>query len=156
MRDFFAKLYEWFGLVPFYSNDLGEHLKGFDITCTGYMGTPLYVYVGAVMIAITVLVYILYYHVLNSPRLNRWIHWWLFALTVAAVNFFIAFILPFNDWQKTDYCMQLRFSATDCVGFGISNAVWSFVLFLLLTSFPLPRKLAGFNMTDTTFWKPRI
>jgi hypothetical protein len=154
MRDFFASLYEWFGLIPFYSTDLGEHLRGYDITCSGYLGTPLYVYLGSVMIILTIFFYILQYHIINSPRFNKKTHWWIIALAVAGLNFLIAFTVTFNDLQATDFCTQLRISVTDCIGFGISSAIWSFVLYLLLTSFPIPRKVAGHNMTDTTFWKP--
>ena len=46
MNDFFASLYEFFGLAPLYSKDLGDHLRGLDITCQGYVGAPLYIYIG--------------------------------------------------------------------------------------------------------------
>lgn len=155
MRDFFASLYEWFGLIPFYSTDLGEHLRGYDITCSDYMGTPLYVYIGWIMIALTVFFCFLQYRIINSPRFNKRVHWWIIALVIVVINFLIAFTLPFNDLQSADFCNQLKISIADCVGFGISNAIWSLILFLLLTSFPLPRRWAGHNMTDTTFWKPK-
>ena len=155
MSDFFASLYEWFGLVPFYSTDLGEHLRGYDITCSAYMGTNLYMGIGLAMLGVTAAVYILQYYVINSPAWNKRMHWWLFALLLVVVNFLIAFGFPFKDLQAGDYCTQLRISVLDCVFFGISNAIWSFILFLLLTSFPVPRRWAGHNMTDTTFWKPR-
>jgi hypothetical protein len=155
MRDFFASLYEWFGLNPFYATDLGEHLRGYDITCSDYTDTPLYVIVGTVMIVSTVVIYILLYHIINSPGWNKRTHWWLFAGILVLLNFLVAFILPFNDFQAADYCSQLRISAIDCVFFGVSNAIWSFILFSLLTSIPIPRKWAGHNMTDTTFWKPK-
>lgn len=155
MREFFASIYEWFGLIPFYTTDLGEHLRGYDITCSDYMGTPLYVYIGWIMIVLTVLFYILQYYVINSPGFNKRFHWWIIAMLIVVLNFLIAFALPFNDLQAGDYCTQLKFSTSDCILFGISNAIWSFILFLLLTSFPIPRKWAGHNTTDTTFWKPK-
>lgn len=155
MRDFFASLYEWFGLIPFYSTDLGEHLRGYDITCTDYMGTPLYIYIGWIMIGLTVFFYFLQYHIINSPRFNKRAHWWIIALTVSLINFLIAFTWSYNYLQSADYCNQLRLFVADCVGFGISNAIWSFILFLLLTSLPIPRSFAGYNTRHTTFWKPK-
>jgi hypothetical protein len=154
MRDFFASLYEWFGLNSLYSTDLGEHLRGYDITCSDYLDTPLYVMVGLSMIFSTIIIYILLYYVINSPRWNKRAHWWIFAGVLVSINFLIAFTPPFNDLQTTDYCTQLRISALDCVFFGVSNAIWSFILFAILTSSPI-RKWAGHNMTDTTFWKPK-
>jgi hypothetical protein len=50
MKEFFASLYEWFGLMPLYSTDMGDQLRGWDITCTDYIGTPWYVYIGWIMI----------------------------------------------------------------------------------------------------------
>ena len=131
MRDFFASLYEWFGLIPFFSTDLGEHLRGFDITCSDYLGTPLYVYVGWIMIGLTVGFYILQYYVINSSRFNKRVHWWIIALAMIGLNFLIAFTWSFNHLQAGDYCTQLKISTADCVGFGISNAIWSLILFLL-------------------------
>lgn len=32
MLDFFASLYEWFGINPLYSIDMGDYLRGWDIT----------------------------------------------------------------------------------------------------------------------------
>ncbi|HEY0429973.1 MAG TPA: hypothetical protein VGC76_19470 [Pyrinomonadaceae bacterium] len=155
MRDFFASLYEWFGLSPFYSTDLGEHLRGYDITCSDYTGTPWYVYIGWIMIGLTIFFYILQYYIINSPGFNKRVHWWLTALVIILLNFFIAFILPWNEWQAGDFCKQLRITLADCLGFAASNAIWSFILFLLITSFNIPRRWAGHNTTDTTFWKPK-
>ncbi len=155
MLELFAKLYEWFGLIPFYTKDLGDHLRGFDITCSEYIGTALYLYVGWIMVALTAVFYVLQYHVINSSRFNKRTHWWITTLVISAINFLIAFTLPFNDLQNGDFCGQLRFGVRDCVGFGISNAVWSFIIFALLTSTPYPRLLSGHNTRYTTFWKPK-
>jgi Ulp1 family protease len=40
------------GLMPLYSTDMGDQLRGWDITCTDYIGTPWYVYIGWIMIII--------------------------------------------------------------------------------------------------------
>ena len=66
MNDFFASLYEWFGLISLYSKDLGDHLRGFDITCSEYIGKQLYVYVGWIMIIITIAFYVLQYYINNN------------------------------------------------------------------------------------------
>jgi hypothetical protein len=156
MNDLFASLFEWFGLNPFYSKDLGEHLRGWDITCTDYIGSPLYVYVGLTMVILTVVFYILQYHLINSSRFNKRMHWWIVVALISGLNFFVAFILAFNDLQFGNYCSQLRFTIFDCLFFGLSVAIWSWILFMLLTSLPYPRSWAGHNMTETTFWKPRL
>jgi hypothetical protein len=153
MKEFFANIYEWFGLLPLFSRDLGDHLRGWDITCSEYIGTPWYNYIGSIMIIVTLFFYALQYHIIDSSRFKAKHHWWIIAFIIVILNFLIAFAIPFNSLQAGDYCNQLYFTASDCVGFGFSNAFWSFVLFLLLTSFKYPRHLSN-NCRYTTFWKP--
>lgn len=153
MKDFFAALYEWFGVLPFYSKDMGDELRGWDSTCTDFIATPWYVYIGWVMILITVFVYALQYHIIDSSRYNKKRHWWLFALIIVVINFLFAFIIPYNTVQAGDYCNQLKLGVSDCIGFGFSNAIWSLLLFLLISSIPLFRRFSR-NCRHTTFWKP--
>ena|SRR5690606_21190163 len=153
MNEFFASLYEWFGFNPLYSTDMGDQLRGWDITCTDYIGTPWYVIIGWIMIASTTLIYILQYHIIDSSRWNKKQHWWIFALVIVVLNFLIAFLIPFNTIQAGDYCNQLNLSVSDAIGFGVSNAVWSFIFFLIISTIPLIRRFST-NCRNTTFWKP--
>ncbi len=154
MADFFANLYEWFGLIPFYSKDMGDKLRGWDITCTAYSETNWYVMIGTFMIILTVFFYALQYHIIDKSRWNKKQHWWLFALVIVVLNFLIAFTIPFNAIQAEDFCNTLILSVSDCIGFGISNAIWSFILFILITTIPVFRRRFSTNCRETTFWKP--
>ena len=153
MTEFFASLYEWFGLLPLYSRDLGDHLRGWDITGSGYIGTPWYNYIGWLMIIVTMLFYALQYHIIDSSRFNKKHHWWIFALLIVLINFLIAFSIPFSSFQAGDYDSQLILSVSDCIGFGFSNAMWSFILFLVISTIPIIRGFSN-NCRHTTFWKP--
>jgi len=153
MLNFFASLYEWFGLMPLYSKDMGDQLRGWDITCTDYISTPWYVYIGWIMIIITVFIYALQYHIIDNSRVNKRSHWWIFALIIVFLNFIVAFTIPFNSIQAGDYCNQLNLSVSDCIGFGFSNAIWSFLIFILISTVPFIRSLSA-NCRHTTFWKP--
>ena len=153
MEEFFASIYEWFGLSPFYSQDMGDLLRGWDDSCTDYIGTHWYVIVGFSMIAITSLLYALQYHIIDSSRLNSKSHWWLFALVIFIINFLVAFLIQFGTIQSGDYCQDLNLSLYDGIGFGLSNAVWSFLLFLIISTIPVFRGLSN-NCRHTTFWKP--
>jgi hypothetical protein len=153
MLGFFASLYEWFGLIPLYSRDMGDQLRGWDITCTDYIATPWYVNIGWIMIILTGFIYALQYHILDSSTWNKKRHWWIFALLIFALNFLIAFAIPFNTIQSGNFCNTLILTVSDCIGFGISNALWSFILFLIISSNPLIRKNSD-NCRHTTFWKP--
>ena len=133
MNDFFARLYEWFGLISFYSKDLGEHLSGLDYACTGYFALSAYQYVGWIMIIITTCIFALQYDIIDASRFTSRKHWGLAAFTLVAFNFVIAAAAPFIALQTASYCLRLTFSVADCFGFGLSNAIWGFVLFAMLS-----------------------
>lgn len=153
MNDVFASLYEWFGLMPLYKTDMGDHLRGFDISCSNFDGTPWYVYIGWIMAASSLVTYAVQYHLIDSSGWNKKHHWWLFALILVALNFLIAFSITFNTVEAGDFCKELNLSVSDCIGFGFSNAIWSLLLFMLISTLPFPRRFSS-NCRNTTFWKP--
>jgi hypothetical protein len=134
MNEFFARMYEWFGLLPLYSRDLGDHLRGLDFACTGYLAIPWYTYTAFIMIISTVIFYGLQYDLISGTRFTRRRHWGLTALLIVMFNFFIAFLMPWMVILSGSYCQRLKIYFIDCVGFGISNAAWALVLFGLLST----------------------
>lgn len=147
MDEFIAMIYEWFG----YATALGQHLRGWDITCTGFLGPDLYFQVFVSMLGINLLLFIVMYLLIDriTTKYSSKFSWWLTALIGSVVNFGIAYSLP-DTVQK---CTELHFGASDLTLFGLANAVWSLVVFALLTSFPFPRNFST-NSRLTTFWKP--
>jgi hypothetical protein len=133
MTKFFECLYEWFGLIPVYSKDMAEFLKGMDVSCTGYYALPWYFYVGIFMLVITLLLFGLQYDLVSSQRFPKTQHWELAAFVVFVVNFAFAFTVPFVAHETKFYCPNLHITTLDCMGFGLSNAVWAVVLFSLLS-----------------------
>jgi hypothetical protein len=105
------------------------------------------------MIILTAFLYSIQYHIYDSTRFNKKQHWWIMALVIVALNFVIAFTIPFNTVNAGDFCNQLNLSVSDCIGFGLSNAIWSFIFFLIISTIPLIRRLST-NCRNTTFWKP--
>lgn len=152
MKKFFAGLYEWWGINPLYPTDLGEHLQGLDIICEDYVASPWYTYIGSSMILLTLLSYVTQYHIIDSNRYSGRQHLFITSITLMMINFLIAFSIPFNALQTSNYCSELNFSSADCIGFGISNALWSFILFIIVTSLPFLRS-KSVNCRHTVFWK---
>jgi len=146
MTDFIAMIYEWFG----YKTDLGEHLRGLDDTCTP-IGTDLYFQIFIYMLSINTLLFILMYYVIDkmTPNFSSKISWWIIALIGSLINFSIAISLP----KTAPVCETLHFGVSDYMLFGIANAFWSLITFVILTSFPFPRYFST-NCRLTTFWKP--
>ncbi|MDN5289030.1 MAG: rane protein [Mucilaginibacter sp.] len=153
MNDFFSSMYEFGGLLPFYGTDLGDHLRGFDVTCSGYVGTPWYTYVGCMMLALTAFAYLIQYHLIDSPRYNGKGSWWMTIAVLCALNFVLAFTIALNSVHSGDVCKQLHITGGDLAGFGLASALWAFLWYVLLTSFPWIRR-ASTNCKYTTFWKP--
>jgi len=133
MDEFFARMYEWFGLIPIYSKDLGEFLRGYDYACTGYFALHWYLYIGLFMIVSTLLLFALQFDLVSGIRFKKIEHWELAGLIVAIVNFAIAFGVPFIAIQNGRYCMRLKLATMDCLTFGFSNALWALVFFSLLS-----------------------
>jgi hypothetical protein len=133
MKGFFAHLYEWFGWIHIYSKDMSDFLKGWDYACVGYFALPWYFYVGVLMVIVTVLVFALQYDLISGTRFKTVQHWELAALVVVIVNFLIAFSVPFVAILQHTHCPMLKLSVSDCVLFGLSNAVWAFILFSILS-----------------------
>ena len=133
MDDFFARMYEWFGLIPIYSKDLGEFLRGWDYACTGYYALHWYLYMGLFMLISTLLLFGLQFDLVSGVRFKKIEHWELAALIIAFVNFAVAFGVPFVALENGRYCMRLKLAAVDCITFGLSNAIWSLVFFSLLS-----------------------
>jgi hypothetical protein len=133
MDEFFARMYEWFGLIPVYSKDLCEFLRGWDYACTGYFALHWYLYVGLFMVVITTLLFALQYDLISGKRFKRQRHWALTAFVIIVVNFAVAFTVPFVALETGVHCMHLKLAVLDCIGFGLSNAVWAFIFFSLLS-----------------------
>jgi hypothetical protein len=130
---FFANLYEWFGLMHIYSKDMSDFLKGWDYACTGYFALPWYTLIGLVMVILTTLIFALQYDLISAVRFKKSEHWELAAIVVVICNFIIAFTIPFVAINKEMLCPQLKLSASDCIFFGLSNAIWSLIFFSILT-----------------------
>ena len=147
ITNFIATIYEWFG----YNSDLGTHLRGWDITCSSFNGTDLYLEIFLIMLMVNVLAFILMYLLIDrfTARFSSKIAWWIIAFISLIINFGIAYSLPLT----VDQCGTLVFGSFDLVLFGFANSFWSLIVFALLTSFPFPRNLST-NCRLTTFWKP--
>lgn len=153
MGSFFASIYEWFGLIRFYETDLADWLRGWDELCEGYNEQNKYVMIGFFMIISSLIVYVVLYHVIDSSRFKSKGHWWISLLILVLSNFFFAFSIPYNVLMSGNFCEDLSFDVFDCIGFGISNSIWTIIFYILITSFKYP-KAFSINCKYTTFWRP--
>jgi len=151
----FAQLFEFFGLKLF-SDDFSKFMRGLTDSCTSTAGPTFYLFIGLIVIVTAVLFFLLHYRLINSPTFNSVGSWWTMAIVLMAVNFSIAFLWPYQTLKRGKFCSDLTgLSGTyiaDLFGFGLSVAVWTLIIYAIITTIPWPFK--GHNMSRTTFWKP--
>jgi quinol-cytochrome oxidoreductase complex cytochrome b subunit len=122
-------LYSWFGIIPLYSRDLDAFLRGWDQACTGYYALHWYLYIGLIMVIMTLLIFALQYDLASPERFKRSEHIELSFLMVFLSNFVIAFIIPMAAFLTKSHCAQLQLSVSDCMLFALSDGVWSIIFF---------------------------
>lgn len=121
MNDFFAPLYEGWGL--FYLNTFSDDLYN----------NQLYLPVGWTLLLSSLASTAIFYYVINHPRFNRWYHWLLFTGLIAVVNFLVAYFTSYNEinllYEENPYNTQYY-------TFGLVNFLYTFI-FSALFSFGL-------------------
>jgi hypothetical protein len=115
MNDLFSALYELFGYIQDFSDNLYE--------------TGVNIPVGIVMVLLSAVGMASYYFAINHPKFNRWFHWLLVVGVLALINFGIAWAM--SDSALYDYFQgvnqEIPYSTIDFVTYSVVNAVWSVV-----------------------------
>jgi hypothetical protein len=151
----FKNMYEFFGLNPFYSSTLAELLRGSE--SSGCVSGPSYVFFGFIMLLSVGLVYSLMYHIIDSPKFSGIKWWWVFGGLTVVFNLIFpsAYLLKFvgGRWEVFECAEEFIsiIASADVWMFGVDNAIWSLVLFALLSCPPLLRKLSKNCYTTTAF-----
>ncbi|MBC9934183.1 hypothetical protein [Chitinophaga qingshengii] len=134
--EFVITLFESLGLYSD-ANGLGEHLRGLDVSCTGFTGASIYNQVFIWLFVINTAIVVNYYYLAFNRR--PWNKAWKWALNIligALLVAGIAYTLPHNDLETNNICQQLGVTNSDCIGFATAAAiyslVWSFVLSMVI------------------------
>jgi len=143
-------IYSW--LNPIYGTELYEYLKGND--CDGvYIGPNHFLTIGLSMGITVILLLILYYKVIDHPRLNRWWHWLIFLLLTSVISIltglgytysklnggFIPACFTHSEVQTAQDGSIYGVEGTEilfnynCWQFGIANAIIAIALFFILS-----------------------
>lgn len=137
MGEFFGSIYCIF--EDFFGLDLAEYLWG-DLS--PHSTTNRYIGIGFWMLGISLVVCLVFYYLIDHPKLNRW--WcWLIALGVnGVINFFVG-----RWWVLTDYYdgkmveidpisrleVSLNIGITEILCFGVTNMVLSIFAFSIFS-----------------------
>ena len=114
MNDFFAFLYECFGYIQGFSDEL--------------YNSGVYISIGFLMLAISVVGMLIYYYLINHPKFNRWWHWLFVVVLLAVINFCIAWAMSDGViWSNHNQTIPDNYSVSYFVTFSIINALWSVI-----------------------------
>lgn len=122
----------------FFGIELADYLWG----QTTVDGRNLYVGIFIWLFFISLFVALLFYYIINHPKLNNWWGWLIFVGINAIINFVWGW-----QWTQTDlvagkmveYDVQtgqnvaLDITTSNCLCFGVSNAILSLIMFFILS-----------------------
>lgn len=133
MEEFLITIFESFNLYST-QNGLGEHLRGLDIKGIDYSNQSIYSMVFLSLFIVNALIIVNYYYgLLNRIPFNRFFWWFINVLLGSVILFFIAFLYSNNDFVTGNYYTKLSISTSDCVGFGLTSAIFSILWCCILT-----------------------
>lgn len=146
--EFFSLFYQ----VGVYGQDLFYHLKGWDSGLQEFVeANNQFPTIWSIAFFSALVLYVVYYVVLNHPRLNRTWIWASFMCAIALGVFFtsrsmvIADIVG-NSLHPVD--PQLSVSTSNATMFGVYNGLLSALFFFLLS---LVGRVAGRNVKNVPF-----
>lgn len=112
MNDFFANWYELLAYFDNFSNDLYNQ--------------NLYITIGLCMVLIPVILLSIYYYMVDSVKFNKWYHWVILVVVLAAINFCIAYFTSYNElsfiYEQQNKALPY---ASEFVGFSLINVLWT-------------------------------
>ena len=137
MGEFFGSMYcvfeDLFGL------ELADYLWG---NSSPISINNQFIAIGFWMLGIALSIAIVYYYVINHPRLCNWWGWSIFALLTLVINFIVGWQWVLKDLYEgkmikidpvTNQDIPLDIFETDCIYFGFSNMILSFVAFFIIS-----------------------
>lgn len=137
MGQFFGSIYCWF--EDFFGTELANYLWG---QATSGQQTNMFIGIGLSMMGVSLFMMVLFYYIINHPKMNNWWSWFVFFAINAAINFVVGWKWVQSDYSKglmttldtaTNQIVLLNISEGDILCFGISNAVLSMVMFIVFS-----------------------
>lgn len=119
MEDFFTTIYYWTN--NFYSVELDSYL---------YDTTPGYLHVGVSALIISIITCAMYYY-LHAPVRKQTMWWWTYAFFNAIINICVALWYTVTPLINNEIEPDYSWSYLDCFAFSFTNAIWSFVFFVV-------------------------
>ncbi len=137
MGEIFGKMY-CFLFEDFFGLNLAEYLWG---GVSPYSENNSYIGLGLAMLGITAALAVLFYYIIDHPKLNTWWGWLIFLAGNAVINFFVGWQMVLSDYHggkmvETDPAtgsdVPLDITTSNILCFGIADmllAIFWFAVF---------------------------
>lgn len=145
MLSFFSTIYCWFDKL--FGVNVAEHLKGWsDANGGGFTNTNHFPTIGSITLCISLVVFLLFYYIINHPRFNKWWSWLIMMLLQAFMSLFFGYWYLRDELingKIADSLMYVRddegeiiqtiIDNSSCWQFGFANMIISIIIFIILT-----------------------
>ena len=137
MGEFFGSIYCW--LEDFFGLPLADYLWG---TSSPEQMSNMFIGIGMSMLAISFVMVICYYYLLNHPRLCNWWGWAIFLVINAVINYVVGWQWLLKDYYAglmvkldpaTGKMVDLPISTSDIIAFGVTNMIDAIIVFVIFS-----------------------
>lgn len=137
MDQFFGSIYCW--LEDFFGLPLADYLWGIS---SSKQESVMFIGIGMTMLFLSFLLVVLYYYVLNHPRLNNWWGWTIFLVVNSLINFVVGWQWVLKDFYggfmvkldpATGKEVDLPIYESDLLAFGVANMIDSIIAFIIFS-----------------------
>lgn len=137
MGEFFGSIYCWF--EEFFGLDLANYLWGEASTL---QETNMFIGIGLTMLLVSLAIAVIFYYVINHPRLANWWGWLIFFGINALINFLTGWQWVLKDYyagkmvemdKVTGKMVDLSIDESDILAFGVSDMIIGMLAFILIS-----------------------
>ena len=137
MGEFFGSIYCWF--EDFFGLELAEYMWG---ASSPISPNNSFIGIGFTMFGISLAMVLVYYYVINHPRLNNWWGWFIFLGINAIINFIVGWQWELKDYYdnkmvtinpSTNLQVPLNIGESEILYFGVSNMILSIFAFIIFS-----------------------
>lgn len=137
MGNFFGSIYCWFEQL--FGIELADYLWG---VASPLSETNQFIGIGWWMLGISLFMVILYYKIVDHPKLATWWGWVLFLAINAGINFLVGWQWVLSDYYEgkmveinpaTNMEVPLNITTSEIVSFGVADMFLSIIAFALFS-----------------------
>ena len=139
MDQLFGSFYCW--LEDFFGLPLADYLWGVS---SPKQTSVMFIGIGLAMAIVSFSMVVLYYYIVNHPRLNNWWGWTIFLSINAVINYVVGWQWVLKDYYDglmvkldpaTGKEVDLPIFSSDIIAFGVTNMIDSIIAFIIFSYF---------------------